>query len=370
MARAALPGMPAAGPAEEHGLEIAELQTQALREPVSGRSYSVVKIQTRSGLVGYGECAGASIADLARVKALVVGIQATAYEVARRRLAGLPGLQAAVNMALLDLLGKSRRVPIYQVLGGPTRNKVRAMTALGGAGDAGLLASLKAARAAGFRAFLVPLPGVSSPNQGQAFVQATVRRLEALRSAGGEDVDFVLDGSAALSPGDAATLSAALERFHLLWFDEPCRISNLGVIRKLAAERVTPLGFGRDLHDGGAFQDLLREEAADVLRPAVSLNGISPIRKVAALAETYYIVLAPYHDGGPIATAAALHLAASIPNFYLQQIPFPEAEKDRRMRAELTARSVEMVKDGFAELPTGPGLGIAVNEEAWEKYKQ
>lgn len=354
----------------ETQLEVSELQAYPLREPVSGRAYTVVKIQTKSGLTGYGECAAISADELARAKRILLGQQATAFELVRRRLMDLPALQGAVNVALLDLVGKHSKAPVYQVLGGPTRNKARAMAALAGDSNTALLASLKRAREAGFLAFVVPLPLLSALNQGQAFVQATVRRLESLRAAGGQEVDFVLDGATALTPGDAASLSAALERFHLLWFDEPCRLSQLGAIRKLAAERVTPLGFGRDIQHAGEFQDLLREEAVDVLRPNVALHGVTQIRKMAALAETYYVAVAPHHQGGPIATAAALHLAASIPNFYIQQIPLPEAEQDRRMRGELASPPVETVQDGFASLPTGPGLGIAVNEEALERYKE
>lgn len=91
---------------------------------------------------------------------------------------------------------------------------------------------------------------------------------------------------------------------------------------------------------------------------------------MAAIAETYYVAVAPRHEGGPVATASALHLAASIPNFFIQQIPWPEAEEDRRMRTEIAGQEVEAIKDGFAMLPVGPGLGTAVNEEALEKYKE
>lgn len=351
-------------------LEVLDLSAFALREPVSKRAYTVIRVRTRPGLTGYGECKSVSAAEAVEAKAAVLGRDATAYEVVRRQLQGTPGLQAAVNMALLDVIGKHTKAPLYQVLGGPTRNKARAMTALRGASEAELAESMKRAREAGFRAFLVPVPVPSAPNQGQAFVNATRSRLEALRSAGGEEADFVLDGRGSLTPGDAASLSKAFERFHLLWFDEPVGISNLAAVRKLSAESVTPVGFGRHIQKGGEFQDLLREEAVDVLRPDISLNGVTQIRKMAALAETYYVAVAPYHDGGPIATAAALHAAASIPNFFIQQIPLPEAEEDRRMREELTSERVEVVRDGFAELPRGLGLGITVNDEALEKYRE
>jgi galactonate dehydratase len=354
----------------ERQLTVAELRSYALREPVSRRSYTVVKIQTESGLAGYGECAAVSVPALEQARKVVIGMPATAYESARRRLAPLPGIEAAVNMALLDVIGQFAKAPVHHILGGPTRNKARAVTALEGDSDEGLISSLKRAHQAGYRAFLVPLPPVGAPNQGQAFVHKTRKRMESLRAAGGETVDFVLAGAESLSPGDAASLCSALERFHLLWFDEPCRISNLSGLVKISSETVTPLGFGRRLSQGGQFQDLLRQEAVDVLRPDLSFNGISGIRKIAALAETYYVALAPHHDGGPIATAAALHLAAGIPNFFIQQIPFPGAEEDRRMRAALVSRPLEEVKDGFVELPRGPGLGISVNEDALQKYRE
>jgi galactonate dehydratase len=297
-------------------------------------------------------------------------MQATSYEVISRGLAALGGLRAAINSALLDIVGKAAKAPVYQVLGGPTRFKARALAPLTGDSDATLVAAMQKAQAGGYRAFLVPVPPPPARNQGQAWVLATRKRLDALRVAGGQTVDFVLDGGGSLTPGDAASAAAALEKFHLLWFDEPCPELNLGAIKKIAAENVTPIGIGRHIRTGGGFQDLLREDAIDVIRPDVSLNGITEIRRMAAIAETYYIAAAPYHDGGPVATAAALQLAASLPNFFIQQIPLPEAPEDRRMRAEIAGASAEAVKEGFAVLPTGPGLGITVSEAALDQYKE
>jgi galactonate dehydratase len=351
-------------------MRVSSLRAYPLREPISGRKYVVLKIATASGLAGFGECEALSTSDLAAAQQLLIGKPATAYEALRQQLLRLPSLQAAVNIALLDILGKQAKAPLYQLLGGPTRARVRVSAALEGEADAALAASMKGAQALGFRAFAVPVPQVRAPNQGQAFVQATHKRLDALRTSGGDEVDFVLDGGGMLSPGDASSIAREFERFHLLWFDEPCRLSNLRAARKIASETVTALGFGLHLHDLGTAQELLREEVADVLRPNLALNGISQIRKMAALAETYYVAVAPYHNGGPVATAAALHLAASLPNFYLQQIPLPQAGEDRRMRTELAGVSTERVIEGFAALPTGAGLGISVNEDALARYKE
>jgi galactonate dehydratase len=366
---AALQASAAPAAARDTGLEISELTPFPVREPVSGRSYTIVRVRTRSGLTGYGECPGATASEVAQAVRLISGMPATSYEVLAGRLTGVGTLGAAVNMALLDIAGKAAKAPVYQVLGGPTRHKARALAPLVGDADAALVDSMKRAMTAGYRAFLVPAPAPPSRNQGQAWALAVRKRLDTLREAGGENTDFVLDGNGGLVPGDAATAAAVLEKFHLLWFDEPCPLVSLGAVKKISGENVTPVGFGRYIRSGAGFQDLLREDAIDVIRPSISLNGITAIRRMAATAETYYVAAAPYHDGGPVATAAALHLAASLPNFFIQQIPLPEAEQDRRMRAEIAGAQVETVKDGFAALPTGPGLGITVNEKALEKYR-
>jgi galactonate dehydratase len=153
-----------------------------------------------------------------------------------------------------------------------------------------------------------------------------------------------------------------------LWFDEPCSVSNIEAVRKVSGETVTPLGFGRGISDAGVFQALLREGLIDVVRPDIADWGISGARQVAVLAEAYYVAIAPHHDGGPVATAAAIHLAASVPNFFIQHVPLPQDPKDREMRAAIVPEGIETPRDGFLPIPTGPGLGIQVNESALEKY--
>jgi galactonate dehydratase len=192
--------------------------------------------------------------------------------------------------------------------------------------------------------------------------------VETLRSAGGPQLDFVLDGGGQLTPGDAANVAMTLEPIHPLWFDEPVAIANARTIRKIADESVVPLGFGRDITEPSVYQELLRESLIDVVRPDIAREGISGSRRIAALAEPYYVAVAPHHEGGPIATAAALHLAASLPNFFIQHIPRPEAAADLEMRKALAGPSIEEIHDGFAALPSGPGLGIQVSEAALERY--
>ena len=148
----------------------------------------------------------------------------------------------------------------------------------------------------------------------------------------------------------------------------PVAVANTQTIRKIADESVVPLGFGRGITNASTYQELLRESLIDIVRPDIGREGISRCRRIAAMAEPYYVAIAPRHDGGPIATAAAIHLAASLPNFFIQHIPLPDAEEDVRMRAEIAGAPIEQVREGFAGIPTGPGLGINVNQAALEKY--
>lgn len=365
------PGVAVQAPAVRSGPRldiIREARWYPVREPVSGRRYNVVRLWTSSGLVGYGECGPIDRLEMSQAAEAVVEQDASAYEVIRSRAAKLVRARAAIDMALLDILGRRAGAPVYQVLGGPTRNKVRALAPIEGATGDELRRRAEEALKAGYKALSVPLPGVEARHSSQAFVLAVRKRLEELRATTGPGVDFLLDGAASLAPADASSIAAALERFHLLWLDEPCTPLNLSALRKISDETVTPVGCGRALERAAEFQDLLREGLIDMLRPDICLHGVSAIRRIAALAETYYIAVAPFHSGGPIATAAAIHLAASLPNFFIQQIPLPADPKDRAMRAELTSGSIETPRDGFLPLLTGPGLGLRVDEEALKRY--
>lgn len=334
----------AAPQSDDHA--IAEIRWFPVREPASGNRYTLVRVKTRSGVTGWGECAQASEPDARALEKEWVGRPGTLYAAidASRPLAG------ALDMAMLDILGKICRAPVYRVLGGPTRNKVRAFT--------------HSAAAPGFRAVALDVPPPKARNQGKAYQN----QVQALAKQVPDGHDFILDARGRLTPGDAASVAATIESSHPLWFDEPCSVSNLEVVRKISAETVTPLGFGRGISDPGVFQALLREGLVDVVRPDISLHGISGARRIAVLAEPYYVAIAPNHDGGPVATAAALHLAASVPNFFIQHVPYPADAADREMRAAIVSGGLETARDGFLDLPQGPGLGIEVNEAALEKY--
>jgi galactonate dehydratase len=257
--------------------------------------------------------------------------------------------RAALDMALLDILGKAAKAPVYRILGGPTRSKVRMYSHP---------YSEESAVA------LIDVPAPASRNQGKAYQN----RILELANAVPADRDFILAANGVLTPGDAASVARTVESKHPLWFDEPCAHSNIDAVRKVANETVVPLGFGAGIEDPGVFQALLREGLIDLVRPDIGIFGINGTRRIAALAEPYYVAVAPRHNGGPIATAAAIHIAASIPNFFIQHVPLPAGEEDRAMRREIVSPTLETSKGGFLEVTKAPGLGITVNEAALEKY--
>jgi len=353
-----------------HPLAIAAFRAWRLREPVSGRRYTVVKLQSQSGDIGYGEGGPVLAGNLAEAKAAVLGRRASESEFIRQRLAGIPAMEAAVGNAMLDLLCRSKKLPIYQYLGGPTRFKARLLAQLEGTDDVSTAAPLERARRQGFRAFTMPVLQRDGMIRLQAYVDAVRQRVAGMRAKGGADAEWVLDCAAGLTPGDAATLARALEKDHLIWMDEPTSVLTTDGLAKITEESVMPIGLGRNITDIATFQNLLRFGSVNVLRPSLGLNSLTKIKRMAAVAETYYVAVAPYHSGGPIGTLAGIHLAAALPNSFIQEVPVPAADRDAAMRAELTSGNREVADKGFAALLNQPGLGFEVNEKALENFSE
>lgn len=279
---------------------------------------SSLRITTEEGLVGLGPLGEFTNQEFQETTRKLAGYTATAWAAAQ-----VPAsLAGPVNCALLDIVGKYVRAPLHHVLGGPTRFKVRVMARLNS------LAGLADAWKQGHRAFSVP---IGDP-------KTIAARLADARKQHPE-ADFVLDGASSLTAAQAGVVAAELERFHLLWFNDPCPVTNLEAIRKISDETVTPLGFTK-----AANAEFLKADALDVVRPSIGHHGIGQSRKTAALAEVYYVAVAPQLTRTPLETMAALHFAATIPNFFIQEIP---------LETQLT------VVDGYIDLPTTPGLGVA-----------
>src|SRR5260370_2716706 len=169
-------------PALNPRLEMVAIDGFPLREPVSMRTYTCLRVRTRSGATGYGECSRISSSDLARLRAAIQGREASSFESIRRGLAATPGALAGLDMAMLDLVGKFANAPVYQVLGGPTRNQARALARIEGDTDDAVVAAVLHSRAAGHQAFLIPVPATPSPNTSPPLLKATPQILYRYRS--------------------------------------------------------------------------------------------------------------------------------------------------------------------------------------------
>ena len=355
-------------------MKIARVTPRAIAEP-GGRRYLVVRVDTDEGVSGYAETEAGpapqvAVDQLKHELLAMVGMnpaRAVRLDEDLRRARASLASRAVANVACLDILGKVTKASVYEVLGGPTRHKVRAMAVLAPGSDAQLRENVLAARREGHRAFSVPLSMPSGLERGRQFYAGVRATLDSLRAAGGEDCDFVLDCGGRPSPGEARSIADRLEGFHLLWMDEPCGELSATARASISKGSAVPVGYGRGFTDSAQFQDLLREDAVDVLRPALAINGLTAVRKASAIAETYYVAVAPFHRGGPIGAAGGMQLCAALPNSFVQETPFSATLADRQFRVAISGWD-ETPVEGFFPLPTRPGLGLNVDERALEAH--
>ena len=351
-------------------LTITGMRAWRIKEPAGGRRYTVVRLETRGGAAGYGEGGPVTGIDLADARPRVLGRRAVETEYFRHLFAASPAIEAAVSNACLDILSRHGKAPLYQFLGGPTRFKARLLASPDGLEPAAFKAPLERAMKAGFKAATIPIPRHDALWRMQAYVDAVRARVADARQMAGAGIEIVLDAAGTLTPGDAAFVAKALERDHIMWLDEPTSVLTTDALAKISDESVVPVALGRGVTDIAAFQNLLRHGSIDLLRPSLGLNSLHKIRRMAAIAETHYVAVVPYHDGGPIGTLAGIHLNAALANSFIQQVPFPAAERDAAMRTEITGGQQEVAIDGFAALINKPGLGVEISDAALSKYSE
>ena len=244
------------------------MRSWRIKEPTGGRRYTVVRLETRSGVAGYGEGGPVKGIDIAEARPRVIGRRAVENEYFRHTFAASPAIEAAVSNACLDILARHGKAPLYQFLGGPTRFKARLLASPEGLEPAAFKAPLDRALKQGFKAFTIPVPTRDSMWRMQDYVDIVRRRMDRMREIAGSGMDLVLDGGGSLLPGDAAFVATALERFHVMWFDEPTSVLTSDGLSKITDESVMPVGLGRNVHDIAVFQNLLRWGCIDLLRPS------------------------------------------------------------------------------------------------------
>jgi galactonate dehydratase len=325
-----------------------------------------LKVHTDKGLVGLGEpivegraetCATA-ISELAKYlvgkdpRAVVHHWQAMYRHAFYRGGPVLTSAISGVDMALWDIKGKALGVPVYELLGGPTRTRIRVYA------HARTPEQITRRRQEGFTAFKTgpfkerPPRIVETPG----FVKKVAERFAALREAAGDECDIGIDFHGAISPQTAKLLIKAIEPYQPMFVEEPVQCQNVEVMADIARGTHLPIATGERIFTKWGFREILEKGAASILQPDLChAGGITEVRLIAGMAEAYYAAIAPHNPLGPISLAAGLQVAASIPNFLCQE------------QVSLGAGYIKQpfkVVDGFVDLPRGPGLGIELDEDA------
>src|SRR6266851_4510883 len=289
-----------------------------------------LKVHTNAGIVGLGEpiTEGRALTCATAVKEIepylvgkdprqVVHHWQAIYRHAFYR--GGPILTSAlsgIDIALWDIKGKALGVPVYELLGGPTRQRVRVYA------HARTPEKIKEGIKQGFTAFKTgpakrrPARYIETPAQ----VRYAAEKFAELRKAAGDSIDIAIDFHGAISPALAKVLIKALEPYQPMFIEEPCQAQNHDVMAEIARGTHVPIATGERVFTKWGFREVLEKKAATILQPDLChAGGITEVRLIAGMAEAYYAVIAPHNPLGPISLAAGLQLAAAIPNFLCQE---------------------------------------------------
>jgi galactonate dehydratase len=265
---------------------------------------------------------------------------------------------SGLDHAMWDLAGKAAGLPVYKMLGGPTRDRIKVYKGIGGGTTEQAVLAAKDAVAKGFIALKT---GPAGPRPARiietpGYVNYVVERFAAIREAVGNETDIACDFHGAISPQTAMLLIKALEPYQPFFIEEPVQCQNVDIMADIARKTHLPIATGERIFTKWGFRELLEKRAASILQPDIShAGGIFEARIIAGMAESYYAAIAPHCPLGPISLAAGIHLDASIPNFLAQE---------HTTFGEGYLKQPFTFKDGYLELPTAPGLGIELDEEA------
>ncbi len=275
---------------------------------------------------------------------------------------------SAIEIACWDIMGKAVGLPVYRFFGGPVRDRIKAYANGWYTVERTpeeFYQAAKRAVAKGYRALKLDPFGAGTYELSPEELNRSLSLVEAVREAIGPDGDIFVEMHGRFSPATAIAVSRELERFRPGWIEEPVPPENLKALAKVSERVNIPVATGERIHGRIEFRELFELQAADILQADITMDGgISETRKIAAWAEAYYMLIAPHNVGGPVSTAAALHLAATTPNFKIQEHfnDFAEAYvKD-------AAPGNPEVVDGYFALPQGPGLGVTLNEDVIREH--
>lgn len=354
--------------------------------------HHIVRVHTDNGLSGIGQSACWAYLEAAheivqKCAEYLVGQDPSRiehhwqymYRMGPFRGSALSGAISAIDIALWDIKGKRLQAPIWDLLGGNTRDKIRLHLLMGpkakselpyahdrGAQAEGLYQAAKDSVAEGFTAIKTdPLPNGFQSMTLERLISDTVDNVAAMREGGGKDVDLILEIHRKLTPMNAIALAQELEQFHPLFYEDPIQIDSMVLQGGIAQRTSLPLANGERIHNIWEFRDMFEGGGPQYVRPDMGLGGgITHVKKIAALAESYHSALCTHNFLGPVLTAAAVHVDASIPNFVTQEY----SQRDEHPTNAVFKNRLKR-EGGYIMLPESPGLGLELDEDRLETAK-
>lgn len=359
-------------------MKITEVRTRFVDQ------YLFVTVHTDEGLVGLGESGAwgfleASAQAVETFKRHLIGqdplqiehLSQYLYRWTHFRGAAISGALSAIDIALWDIAGKFYGVPVHKLLGGPTRTKARVYYHVFGQTREELVQGVISAKQQGYTAVGHLTPFTDAPRDQAASDTHVNRMRDAIetvrqyREAVGDEVDLCIEIHRRLTPAEAVVLARGIEPFHPFFYEDPTLPDNLDAMGEIAAKIHVPIATGERMHTLFEFEMLLARGAVQYVRPDVCIcGGITGAKKIAALAEARYVQVVPHNPLGPVSTAACLQIAASIPNFALQEYPLGE---DVPPKSEIVKRPLQR-EGGYLLIPDVPGIGVELADDAEERY--
>ena len=291
--------------------------------------------------------------------------------------AAISGAISAIDVALWDIKGKQLGVPVYELLGGLTRDKVRLYAHCKGRTVEKLVARARGLVKQGFTAvgYMNPLleEGIQNAwfKSTAAKIGDAVEAVRQVREAVGPNVDLCVEIHTRMRPSEAISFGRAIEPFRPMYIEDPVPPYNIDAMAHVADHMPVPIATGERFIHIQQFQMLLTRRGAEYLRPCISVcGGITAGRKIAAMGEAHNVDIIYHNPLSPINLAACLHLDAAIPNFAIQEYPQDTVEFDGidALRGSQIVTGLAAPKDGFISIPNGPGLGLELPEDATERF--
>ncbi len=352
-------------------------------EPLLISRYLFVRVETDEGIVGLGESGAwgfleAAAAAIEKFGRYLVGQDPRRiehhwqymYRYSHFRGSAIMGAISAIDIALWDIAGKHFGVPVYELLGGRTRDRARVYYHVFGSTTEQLLAGVVDAKKQGFTAVGHLTPFLDEARDVPYFkthvskIRDAIDAVRQYREAVGDDVDLCIEIHRRLTPTEAVQLGRGIEPYHPYFFEDPVTPDNFDEMAYVAENVAIPIATGERFTTIWEFEMLLSRNAVQYVRPDVCMvGGISGAKKVAALAEAHHVGVVPHNPLSPVSTAACLQIAACIPNFALQEYPIGEQEPPK---SDIVVGAAKHDGDGYLELPTAPGIGVELSAGALE----